>query len=548
MNFLKLLSCRSLSWVAAVAVMLAPTAASSQDAAKLSAKYIPSDAIVAAFASPNQILSSPEWELMPIEVIQAAGIEYVGIDPMTIEQVKLVVGMPFPAGLQLGLVVKFSKDFAISDFKPEILEDFEKTDFAGRTVYEIQQQPVIQLYQQDSRTMMVAIGGYLQRMLDAEEGNSGTLPTLVSELPDQEGITAVAVLDQLRPMITGVLRGNAQQFPPQLRDLTEVGELTDAVIVNMTYGLMSSSMSVSAIGRDEDAAVRLEQSMNEAIDFGRSMVMAQMSQDMDGEGPVNEAMGRYLERIGGRVTEMLRPKREGKTVQLKLDNASGSSSVASAGVMVGLLLPAVQAAREAARRMQASNNLKQLGLGLHNYHAAYKKLPQNVIVDEDGKPLLSWRVAILPFLEQQELYEKFHLDEPWDSPHNIQLLEQMPETFVDPSAVVPAGHTVFQLSVGEGLMFEQKGVRRFRDTLDGLANTIMAVESSREAAVPWTKPADLQFDMTDLLAKTGNAHQGGFHVLLADGAVVFITNSIDRELFKALLTRAGKERIGQLNP
>ena len=193
--------------------------------------------------------------------------------------------------------------------------------------------------------------------------------------------------------------------------------------------------------------------------------------------------------------------------------------------------------------MTASNHLKQIGLAMHNYHAAYKKLPDRAIRDQNGAPLLSWRVAILPFIEQQALYEQFHLDEPWDSPHNITLLVQMPETYTDPMHVVPPGHTVFQLAQGDGLLFEETGERKFRDVLDGLSATIMAVESSHEAAVPWSKPADMEFDMSDLLAKTGDVHQGGFHVLMADGAVIFLTNTIDPELLRSLLTRAGKELI-----
>ena len=92
-------------------------------------------------------------------------------------------------------------------------------------------------------------------------------------------------------------------------------------------------------------------------------------------------------------------------------------------------------------------------------------------------------------------------------------------------------------------MFEESGERKFRDVMDGTSNTIMVVESSMDAAVPWTKPADLEIDMAAPLARTGNVHQGGFHVVMADGAVIFLTNSIDLELFRALLTRAGKEII-----
>ena len=130
---------------------------------------------------------------------------------------------------------------------------------------------------------------------------------------------------------------------------------------------------------------------------------------------------------------------------------------------------------------------------MHNYETANGVLPAAAITDKQGKPLLSWRVAILPFIEQGPLYRKFKLDEPWDSPHNKALLEHMPEAYNCPSrnasrAVchdLPGVHGQ-RCSVRSG-----KGVRIAQVT-DGTSNTIMAVEADK--AVPWTKPDDLSFD------------------------------------------------------
>ena len=91
------------------------------------------------------------------------------------------------------------------------------------------------------------------------------------------------------------------------------------------------------------------------------------------------------------------------------------SSPGTSAVAIALLLPAVQSAREAARRAQCVNNLKQIGLAFHNYHSANNAFPRAAITDKQGKPLLSWRVAILPYIGQQGLYNRFNLDEPWDS-------------------------------------------------------------------------------------------------------------------------------------
>ena len=87
--------------------------------------------------------------------------------------------------------------------------------------------------------------------------------------------------------------------------------------------------------------------------------------------------------------------------------------IAIIGVLIGLLLAAVQRVREAANQTACRNNLKQIGLAMHNYHSVNNAFPMPAIVDKDGKPLLSWRVAILPFIERGELYNKFHTDEPW---------------------------------------------------------------------------------------------------------------------------------------
>jgi len=222
---------------------------------------------------------------------------------------------------------------------------------------------------------------------------------------------------------------------------------------------------------------------------------------------------------------------------------------------IGLILPAVQAGREAARRNSCSNNLKQIGLAIHNYHSAYKQLPATATGGDPNKRLLSWRVAILPFIEHLELYEEFHHDEPWDSEHNLSLVEKIPDVYRCYSAGgLEAGKTTYMLPINAmpasaqnpPLIFEKDKTTRFRDVLDGLANTIMLVEASEQDAVIWTKPDDLPVDLSDPLRVIGDTHLGGSHVLMADGAVVFITSAIDQELLSALLTRNGRETIEEI--
>jgi hypothetical protein len=213
-----------------------------------------------------------------------------------------------------------------------------------------------------------------------------------------------------------------------------------------------------------------------------------------------------------------------------------------AAVPIALLLPAVQKVREAANRMSSQNNLKQLALAIHNYHSTYNRFPPAVVYSEDGKPLYSWRVLVLPFVEEDNLYRQFKLDEPWDSPHNKSLLPRMPRVFHDPALPESdRGETTYLGLNGKGAIFwsdpkngldrlppaaGEKGKGRFvakpairmADVADGTSNTFMIVEA--EEAVPWTAPIDLQFDPDGPLPRFSSLH-GGFQAAFADGSVRF---------------------------
>lgn len=222
------------------------------------------------------------------------------------------------------------------------------------------------------------------------------------------------------------------------------------------------------------------------------------------------------------------------------------ASPAVAAVAVALLLPAVQQARESARRAQSANNLKQIGLAFHNFHSANNALPPAVLTDKQGKRLLSWRVALLPYLDQGALYNEFHRDEPWDSEHNKKLIAKMPKVYASPNLLDLAkeGKTVYLVPTGKGMSFEgTKGVS-FPEFTDGLSNTIVAVEAHRDAAVIWSTPDDLTVDVENPLKGLKSARAGGFYVLFADGALRFISDMIKQETLKLLFTRADGQDIG----
>ncbi len=225
------------------------------------------------------------------------------------------------------------------------------------------------------------------------------------------------------------------------------------------------------------------------------------------------------------------------------------------GLLLGLLLPAVQKVRDAANRLSAQNNLKQLALAMHNYEDSFGFLPPAVVYSKNGKPLYSWRVLVLPYLEEAALYNQFHLDEPWDSPHNLPLAQRMPAVFASPGeAGKGLTETHYQVFVGGGAIFDAAESRKpgdaefrpprpasLRDIPDGTNKTILIVEAADP--VPWTKPDDLPYAPDRPLPRLGYVSPMGFCMVLADGSGRFVSHKVDERLLRAAITRNGHEAL-----
>jgi hypothetical protein len=158
-------------------------------------------------------------------------------------------------------------------------------------------------------------------------------------------------------------------------------------------------------------------------------------------------------------------------------------------------------------------------------------LPTNI--SAESEPLLSWRVAILPFVDQGELYKKFKLDEPWDSEHNRALLNQLPPVFRDPRVADPT-HTTYQVFAGKEAFFNDEPPKVVR-ILDGTSNTLLAIQSPPEQAVPWTKPQDLPFDPKDAVRALGKVPADGIFGVMFDGSVYKLPAVYPGEAWRRLI-------------
>jgi hypothetical protein len=218
------------------------------------------------------------------------------------------------------------------------------------------------------------------------------------------------------------------------------------------------------------------------------------------------------------------------------------SAVGTIPLTMGFMMPAVGSARAAARSAQDMNNLKQIALAMHNYHATFNAFPAAYIADKEGKPLLSWRVAILPFIEETNLYDQFKLDEPWDSEHNKKLLPLMPQVYASIDAPLPPGETRMVTIRGKETVFPGKDKTSLAKIRDGTSNTIMVVQAGPQAAVEWTKPDDLDFTLAKLRQGLNNG-RGFFLAAFCDGSVRRIGTGIGDKALKAVITKDGGEAI-----
>jgi hypothetical protein len=238
-----------------------------------------------------------------------------------------------------------------------------------------------------------------------------------------------------------------------------------------------------------------------------------------------------------KMTGLVRFQVEGDRVVLSLQGREAGA----------VLAPLVRLGTRWGARARSTANLQRLAFAVHSFVDANRRaMPAVANFTRDGKPLLSWRVHVLPFLGEEKLYKEFHLDEPWDSEHNKKLLDRMPEVYRGPSRrLTEQGKTVYLAPVGKDLAFSGGPAGRTfpQDFPDGTSNTILLVEADDAHAVEWTKPADLEVDRRRPDAGLARV-LGDFLVALADGSARRVKTTVSKETLWAAFTRDGGEVLG----
>ncbi|MFO0935481.1 MAG: DUF1559 domain-containing protein [Gemmataceae bacterium] len=345
---------------------------------------------------------------------------------------------------------------------------------------------------------------------------------------------------------TAVLSLNFANFPEEIKgedvpaELRPFAPLIKSDLNYATFDIEGDSIAASIRVRNDTRAksIEAEKALSALMMFAR-IGLVEAHKQLTEETKRNK----MLEPIVGLVTNL---QDAVKTAKYESDDTEArlNLKMKADASFAGTLLTAVTQARSSASRSVTANNLKQIGLAMHNYASAHNDaFPMAGICDKNGKPLLSWRVAILPYIEQDNLYKQFKLDEPWDSEHNIKLSKYIVKTFTLPTDAADDGKTRFRVFVGgdktgESVFNFKKGTK-FQDITDGTSNTIMVVTAKDK--VVWTKPDELTFDPkgdpSSLLYFQNNVTPVSF----CDGSVRSIRKGLPAETWRSLVTKNGGE-------
>jgi hypothetical protein len=466
--------------------------------------------------------------------------------------------IPEPAGPEPLVILTVTKPAALAELRQQVEAGARAHKFKGQTYYTEPSNPGGALHFRGDRTM---IGGGLkavQRGLDRAAQPAATDPygkALTEALRKHQLVVGLKVTKETAGEIFREFKMDDRMMRRLLRPLEG----------------MKGMLLTLDLGKDTRAALRLFLPDKERAERALPAVqdlMVVLRLGLTGEllakaeddaldaptGPLAEKAEFTLLCLEG-LEQMMRKARvevKGTEVAVSLQARPDFAALKAQARAQAGKRQADPKAVEARNRKISNNNLKQMALALHNFHDTYKRLPPPAICDKQGKPLLSWRVAILPFNEEGALYREFRLDEPWDSEHNKKLLEKMPKIYAPVGVKTNQPYlTFYQAIVGPGAAWELKprpgalfnadGLRIF-DFRDGTSNTIALVEAVK--AVPWTKPDDVPFDPKGPLPKLGGLFKDGFHAAFMDGSVRFLSRRVSEATLRAIITRAAGDILG----
>ncbi|MEC9097212.1 MAG: DUF1559 domain-containing protein [Planctomycetota bacterium] len=442
---------------------------------------------------------------------------------------------PAPSELRYGAVLTFTKAVDLSALVKTMTTSHDqafiddalvsnaiegtKAEHIGNTyIVGAGEQPSV--FIKDDKTMFVGSEEQLKAMIEGQGGNSD----LALEL------------GKINEANTFVVVTNIEEVPGALTqaDMTGMG-LVGSQLLSVIEIATKVETAVLAINPDADKPVFLQLSgwnekdsqdiflqLNSLATLAKVLLPPQLEQFQSNPN-ADQATLRVLE-AGVELAKNLSVTNKNNSVTVQL-----TWNTTLRNQLMRIVTEAASSARVAADHSQNKNNLKQLGVAVYIYSDVYGSLPageKDSIEYQNGKPMLSWRVHLLPYLEHQALYEQFKLDEPWDSPHNIKLLDQMPTIYQHSDHKDLKNKTVYRIPAGAGSVLGGNKIVQLADITDNPSNTAMILAVGKDKATEWTKPEPLSIDMGNIVSSFGSLEET-ITVVLADGAVLDIPLSME---------------------
>lgn len=431
---------------------------------------------------------------MPSKVTEADFASYVtpaGGEPANSEALR---NLPFRSPVGPTLVVSFKEPFDLARLEPLIEE---KITVGRHTIYCVNGVGIWPATPSSPTTLVIASVADLEARLKAGTISS-VKPTILADQLDLKSDFSMVISLQAQKLLLKQL----VEDRPELDSLLDYQVLTQHVrITDLKKGdliIQSSGTCTSA----KVAGTRADE-LKQQMQLVKALLPAMLDQipNPDSRKLMSDlAAGLKVEQVGNKIT---------------------TSLVAPAGIenLPTYFEPALREGVAAANATKQRNHLKQIGFGLHNIHDNvnhFLSASKGLFQEESNQ--LSWRVHILPYLDQAPLYNQFRLNEPWDSPHNLKLAEQMPAVYKTPG-VQEANKTSVHLLEGEGTPFDQGKAPAIRDFRDGLSKTVIVIQAGPDKAEIWTKPGGLPIDPKEPVKSLGNIGEQGTNALNGDGTI-----------------------------
>lgn len=381
----------------------------------------------------------------------------------------------------------------------------------------------------DDKTLLVASEEQLHAMMIGQ-GGGNDLAAMVGKIEGDNTFVFAANVEESPAALSKVNlkgMGMAGQFL-QVLELAKKAE-TFLLAINPDS---DTPIYLQLAGREEKDSKDIFLQLNSLATLAKVMLPAQVQQFQSNPNVDAATLGALT--AATELAKNLSVKNDNNIVTVTL-----TWNTTLRNQLLNLVTVAAGKARSAARKAQSNNNMKQIGLAIYNYEFTYENFPageKDNIKYADGKPLLSWRVHILPFIEQQALYDQFKLDQPWNSEHNIKLLDQMPLIYKHPEYEELENKTVYRVPSSDGSVLGEHKLIGIEDVTDGTSSTAMVLAVGPDKAIEWTKPGPLPIDVDDVTSSFGTL-QKVIIVLFADGAVRDIPLSMENDDWLKLLNR-----------